>query len=499
MTHDAPKQSTWGGLTLWRWAILFSVVALIFRWWFCPRIELFGDEAYYWFLSHRLDASYFDKGPGVAWTIAIGRSFFGDTVFGVRFFSALLSVATGWWMFLLARRLFDERIALGALLCTAIIPLFATGAILMTIDPLSVFFWTTAAYAFWVANERNRIGLWALTGGLVGAGALCKYINLFQIVCFLIFLAIDPARRRRLLSPGFALMVVAATLMCLPMIAWNAQHDWVAVRHLLERGSLDRAWHFSLTEPLSFLAQQAGVISPVFFVGIMIAAFSGGSGTDPGAVATRYLQTLFVPLFLMYFVLSINKAGQPNWTAPAYVAGVILHSARFLPGLLNEGRWRKTTIVGVTIALLLTVLLHGNTAILHLRPRRDPLDRARGSVDLAGKLDAALTRAGAGYIIANKYSTASLLHFYMAGHPRSYLPDTLPRIDNQFSIWPGYAIEPAGTPALFITDFDFVPEPIKRDFESVVWLADLDAVGEGRTVGRYHVYLCRGRIDRLPQ
>ena len=144
----------------------------------------------------------------------------------------------------------------------------------------------------------------------------------------------------------------------------------------------------------------------------------------------------------------------------------------------------------------MTILLHGNTAVLHLRPRRDPLDRARGSVDLASKLDAAMARAGASYVIANKYSTASLLQFYMTGHPRSYLPDTLPRIDNQFSIWPGYAIEPAASPALFVTDFDFVPEPVKRDFETVEWVADLDAVGDGRTVGKYHVYLCRGRRDR---
>ena len=496
MTDSAPQRSTWGGVTLWWWAGLFSLAALLFRWWFSPRIELTGDEAYYWLLSQRLDLSYFDKGPGVAWTIAIGRKLFGDTVFGVRFFSALLSVATGWWMFLLARKLFDERIALGALLCTAIIPLFATGAILMTIDPLSVFFWTTAAYAFWVANERTSLWPWALTGVLVGAGALCKYINLFQIVCFIVFLAIDPSRRRRLLSVGFALMVFMALLMCLPMIVWNSQHNWVAVRHLLERGALDRTWRFSLTEPLSFLAQQAGVISPIFFVGIMIAAFSGGGGTDRRAVATRYLQTLFVPLFLMYLLLSINKAGQPNWTAPAYIAGVILYAARFLPGLLDEGHWRKTTIAGVVIAFLMTVILHGNTAFLRLPPRKDPLDRARGSADLAAKLDAAMARSGADYVIANKYSTASLLQFYMSGHPRAYQPDTLPRIDNQFSIWPGYASEPLGSSALFVTDFDFVPEPVKRDFETVEWLGDFDSVGDGRTVGKYHVYVGRGRIDR---
>ncbi len=200
MTDAASKPATWGGLTLWSWAVLFSAVALVYRLWFCTHFDLVGDEAYYWLLSHRLDMSYFDKGPGVAWTIAASRQIFGDTVFGVRFFAVLLSVATGWWMFLLARRLFDERVALGALVLTCIIPLFAVGSILMTIDPLSVFFWTTAAYAFWVAQESDRVGPWLLTGALVGLGALCKYINLFQLLCFIIFLAIDPTRRKRLLT-----------------------------------------------------------------------------------------------------------------------------------------------------------------------------------------------------------------------------------------------------------------------------------------------------------
>ncbi len=130
----------------------------------------------------------------------------------------------------------------------------------------------------------------------------------------------------------------------------------------------------------------------------------------------------------MYFSLSLNKAGQPNWTAPAYVAGVILLSARFLPPALRPGGIRKLAVAGVTIAVVTTFLLHGFTRWFHLPPKRDVLDRARGSADLAAKVDAAKARTNATYVIANKYSTASLMKFYMAGHPRVYQPDTTPRI-----------------------------------------------------------------------
>lgn len=496
MTAAAPKPATWGGLTPFGWAVAFSLAALVYRLLFCTHFDLVGDEAYYWILSHRLDLSYFDKGPGVAWTIALSRTIFGDTVFGVRFFAVVLSVSTGWVVFLLARRLFDDRIALGALVLTCVIPLFAVGSILMTIDPLSVFFWAAAAYTFWAAQEPGGAWLWPATGVLVGLGALCKYVNLVQIICFTIFLALDPARQRRIWSARYFGMIVATLVMCVPMIVWNARHGWVAVRHLAERGALDKSWHFSLTEPLSFLAQQAAVLSPILFLGIVVAAFTRGPETGARLVATQYLRTLFLPLFLMYTLLSINKAGQPNWTAPSYVAGLILLSARFLPQLATRRGLRGAAIAGVAIAALMTFMMHGFTRWLHLPPKRDPLDRARGSADLAAKVDAAMARTGASYVVANKYSTASLMKFYLKDRPPVYQPDTRPRIDNQFSIWPGYATEPKDAAALFLTDFDNVPPAIKRDFEKVERIADLEAFGEGRVVGNYHLYLLGGRRER---
>src|SRR5882672_7807789 len=87
---------------------LFSLFALTcFGFWYATRFDLVADEAYYWLWSKHLAASYRDKGPAVAWTIALGTQLFGDTVFGVRFFAVLLSTATGWAVVSLARRLYD--------------------------------------------------------------------------------------------------------------------------------------------------------------------------------------------------------------------------------------------------------------------------------------------------------------------------------------------------------------------------------------------------------
>src|SRR5580700_9070979 len=132
-----------------RLAIFLILAATLFRLWYSMQIGLVADEAYYWLWSKHLAASYRDKGPAIAWTIALGTKIFGNTVFGIRFFGVLLSAGTGGLLFVLARRLYDDRVALWCLLMAAVIPMMAVGSILMTIDSLSVFFWALALVLFW--------------------------------------------------------------------------------------------------------------------------------------------------------------------------------------------------------------------------------------------------------------------------------------------------------------------------------------------------------------
>jgi len=71
--------------------------------------------------------------------------------------------------------------------------------------------------------------------------------------------------------------------------------------------------------------------------------------------------------------------------------------------------------------LLETAGLH-ETAWLRLPPGKDPLDRARGSRDLAAQIDSLMKRTGAVVVIADKYTTAALLSFYLGGQPDTFMP-----------------------------------------------------------------------------
>src|SRR6476469_2452307 len=153
--------------------------------------DLSFDEAHYWLWSGRLAPAYFSKGPGVAFAIRGGAAIFGATEFGVRFWSPLLGAATSLLLYYFTRKLFTERAALWTILALNAVPLFNVGNLVMTIDPLSIFFWVAAMYAFWVALERTETTWpWIMTGLLIGLGFLCKYTNAFEMVSVVLVLTL---------------------------------------------------------------------------------------------------------------------------------------------------------------------------------------------------------------------------------------------------------------------------------------------------------------------
>ena len=475
--------------------IVLSVT--VFRLWFSTRLELVGDEAYYWLWSRHLDFCYLDKGPMIAWAIKAGTTLFGSTVFGVRFFAVLAAAGTGWGVFLLARRLFDDRAGLWAVVLALVVPLFAVGATLMTIDTLYVFFWTWAALAFWHAKDTDRLWPWLWTGLLVGGGILSKYTALIELVSFTLFCLWSPADRRHLRRPGFYLMVSVALAFLLPALAWNVEHHWPTTRWLQHRGALDQAWHLRPLEILTFIGAQAGVISPLIFVGVLATAFWRRLTAPLPPREFRFALALFAPLFLLYVLLSFQKAGQPNWAAAAYIGGLIL-LARGWREALRQHRWAwGVAVAAVAVAALETLALHG-TAWLHLPPGKDPLDRARGSRDLAAAVARVQKQTGAHFVVTNRYMTTALMSFYLPGQPVAYVLPS-PVVLNEIQVWPGYRQTHPNEDGLYLSDSESVADVLPPDFAQIVLLEKHDVVDDGRFIKRFYLYWCRrtaGGVDK---
>ncbi|MHA3773297.1 ArnT family glycosyltransferase [Verrucomicrobiota bacterium sgz303538] len=437
-----------------RLLFIFLAALTLWRLIYIRQVELSADEAYYTMWSERMDYSYYSKGPGIAATIWLGTHLFGHNEFGVRVFSPLLALGTSLLLFALARRLFTESIAIWAVLALNCIPIFQVGGLVMTIDPLSIFFWTAAIYTFWRALERSPefSGWWPATGALIGLGWLCKWTNAMQLLSIVLLLLLTGKYRKEFRRRSFWLMLASFLPFVIPPILWNARHNWITYQHVSARAGIQKSTQISPGEFFTFLGAHFGVYSPLIF-GAMLVALWWGWDRARAHFKPRFLLSFAVPLLVMYFGLSLWNAGEANWTAPAAVSLGLL-TVVLWHEKSEEHRWARRFSLTALIVGLVMSLITLDTDILRrigipLSYSTDPSARLRGWKSTAELVQSfrqefEKQQGRPVFLIANKYQTSAALAFYMdhpsvegPGHPPVYIPESQ-AIENQFSFWPRY-------------------------------------------------------------
>ena len=268
-----------------RSVLLFLLLLTALRLAYVGRVELSPDEAYYQMWSERMDWAYYSKGPGVAAAIRAGTDLFGVNEFGVRCFSPLLALGTSLLLLALARRCYGDGAAVWTVVLINVTPLFMAGSLLMTIDALSIFFWSAALLTCWLAVEETpsaagRLGWWLLTGLAVGLGFLSKYTNAMELVGIVLALWLVRRWRREFRQSGFYVMLATAAVVGSPPFFWNARHAWITLGHLHDRGRLGSAFDRPLGEFGKFAGAHFIVYSPLIFAGLL--AGTSGAGGAPG-------------------------------------------------------------------------------------------------------------------------------------------------------------------------------------------------------------------------
>ena len=465
--------------------LLFAFTA--YRLWFSTHLELVPDEAYYWLWSKHPAASYRDKGPLITWLIIPGTWLFGHTVFGIRFFGILLSSSTGWLVFLLARRLYDDRVALWSLLMALVMPLFAVGSILMTIDTPSVFFWVMTALIFWRALHDGKTITWFWMGLAIGAGFLAKFTNGVQIICIGLFLLWSKEHRVWLFSRKMFVWGAAFLLSITPLLWWNIQTGWIHIAALHSRSGVKSTFGIHFGELFQFVGEIFGVMSPLFAAGMVVAAI-GLLWQRPSDLRTRFLLSQSVPLVGLFLFFSLNKAGKSNWISPALITGIIFTVVFWREVVARRPVWRWGVGTAFVMALLMSVVMH-DTRLLNLPPKRDPLRRAEGWADFGAHVQQARLHHRATVLIGNHYSQASMMAFYLPDQPTVYLPPEKYG-KSQFTLWPGYEVHP-DTRALYVTTSAFPPPKVLWDqFSKIEQVDDFVSQYHGRPMTQFYIYLC---------
>src|SRR3984893_193613 len=447
-----PTRATW----------IFVITLTALRLSLLGTMDLGADEAHYWMWSERLAPAYFSKGPGVAFAIRASTALFGPTEFGVRFLSPLLTAGTSLILFYFGRRLFSAVAGLWLVLALNVTPIFNIGAFVMTIDPLSIFFWTAAMITFWLATERApRFSFyWPVTGLLIGLGFLCKYTNALELVSILLVLSLAPRLRVEFKRPGVYLLLGIFAICLVPPLVWNAQHAWVTLGHLESRGSLDQGFSFHILEPLKFVAEHFLFYSPLLFLGLFWAVAASFSRIRH-QFKVLFLFWFGLPVFIFYLVISINKVAAPNWDALAFVSLAVLAVNFWRERLEQSQMLRYVAGVALIVALLMSVLALDSDLLRSAGVRlwrRDPTERMRGWRAATAAVENLRNewekRLGEKlFLIADDRSRASEISFYLRDkrlegpkHPPVYLVESQD-IQNQFSFWPRYD--------------EFVPESVK--------------------------------------
>jgi Dolichyl-phosphate-mannose-protein mannosyltransferase len=494
--------------------------------------DLSFDEAHYWLWSERLAPAYFSKGPGVAFAIRAGTALFGDTEFGVRFFSPFLGAATSLLFFYFTRKLYSEKAAFWLVVAINAIPLFNVGNLVMTIDPLSIFFWIAAMFCFWLALEQTpkSAWLWSGTGLLIGLGFLCKYTNAFELVSVILVLGLVPRHRREFRRRGLYFLLGAFLLCLLPPLIWNYQHAWITLAHLRSRGGLDQSVGVHPSELFGFLGAHFLTFSPVLFFALVWAVAANWRR------ARQQFKLLFlvwfgIPVFGFYFLLSINDQAAPNWDVLAFVSLLVLAAAYWTDRLETSVVWKRVLWTGIVLGLLMSVVVLDTDVIrtvgLPFPHHRDPADSVRGWKSATGAVERLRADLEAKnneklFLIADQRDRASEISFYLKekrtegpGHPPVYIPESQD-ITNQFSFWPRYdefvEVRPdtprpdgevyteeegvnvfTGRSALYIQSgkSELVPHNIKAAFQSVDRVAMIEVTRFGTTVREWQVFLCR--------
>jgi 4-amino-4-deoxy-L-arabinose transferase-like glycosyltransferase len=386
-------------------------------------IDLRTDEAYYWTWSKENVLSFLDHPPMIAWFIRFGTAIFGDTNFGVRFAGVLAMLVTQLLLADIVRRVTNDA---RAIVLAVLLPEAALyyGLLMAKVSP-DVALIPFAVAMLWalVRLHQNADGRWWLAAGLfAGLALLSKFTAVMLAPAVLAFMVVPDWRRRWLASPYPWLAALIAVVVFLPVLIWNAQHDWASFRFQFVRAVATH--EFSLRTVGEFIGLQFGLVGfillPVVLSGVALTAWRGYRRGDPVAIL---LSTCVMVPFGYFFWKSLTLRVGDTWPMflwPAGFAAVAINIA-----LLPREGWpswmiRATVrwaVAGIASGIVFVVLVFFYYVIIpwNFIGRSDPIGGEAGYAQVAERAQAELQKTGATWIATTDYRTYAMLRWYFNG------------------------------------------------------------------------------------
>ena len=413
--HPANRQ-----LTL---AVVVIAAMTVLRIAYACLLDLRTDEAYYWTWSKENVLSFLDHPPMIAWFIRLGTTIFGDTNFGVRFAGILAMLATQLLLADIARRVTRD---IRAIVLAVLMPEAAIyyGLLMAKVSPDTALipFAVAMIWALVRLAESNNPRWWLLAGVFGGLSLLSKFTVVLLVPGIVAFMLVPDWRVRWLKSPYPWLAALIAVVLFLPVLIWNAQHDWASFRFQLVRATA--TGEVSLRTAADYIGLQLGLVGfvllPVVLSGLTLTARRGYLAREPVAIL---LSTGVLVPFLYFFWKSLSLRVGDTWPMFMWPIGFAA-AATNIAMLPREGWpawmirstiwWANTAVVSGLVTVVL-VFLYSVASPWNFFGSADPIGGEAGFAQVAARVQAQLKETGASWIATTDYRTFAMMRWYFNG------------------------------------------------------------------------------------
>jgi 4-amino-4-deoxy-L-arabinose transferase-like glycosyltransferase len=432
-------------------------------------LPLVGDEAYYWLWSQHPAPSYYDHPAGIALMIRAGTTLAGDGEFGIRWLNAMLGFSTIAAAMAVGRRLFARgagvftgaAIALGA-------PFLIVARFVYTdvLHLLGVLLNLWAFDALLAEDRRPSDAQGALFGLTLILLLNTKYSAYLYVAALGAWILLE--RRSLLHRRAFWIGVGMGGLGLLPVVLWNAAHDWVSFRWQLSHFGMASPGARALPLPLQLVANARHawdyLTPPVFLAGI----------AGIGRLRRPRERLLTLAALGMLLPVGVSAANSPRnlttgWVLLMMLAGVRVGeiaspSSRGLLARLTSGSGpARLLVAGLVVGLLVAVGGYGVGTVVALSGQRAPLSSSAVSdilQDAAGWRAFGDAMAGwRGAILTVDYSLAGQLTYYAEG--RAVTPW------GQYWLWDWPRLDPVLVVSREYLPADCVTAALRDTFQAV--------------------------------
>ena len=260
--------------------------------------------------ARQLDWGYVAYPPFTPFIARIGLELFGESLRGLRVFSAIAQGIVMVLAGLMARDMGGRRSAqVLSALAVFIAPIALMAGTWIMYFAFDYLWWVLVAFFMVRLLVTDDARYWLGIGAGIGFGMMTKFTMAFWVIALVVALLITPARKY-LRSKWLYLGAALAFLIYLPNCIWQLQHDFISLDFLTAIHERDVRWGraddflieqlYGTTNPFSL---------PLWTFGLSLCLF--------GASMKRF--RILGWMFIVTFLLFLLNQGRAYYVAPAYV------------------------------------------------------------------------------------------------------------------------------------------------------------------------------------